>query len=227
MHTAEDATDVQIALNLLPNLFALRGLAQEVGPGDPRLDQVDSDAERLDLVREAFGQALDGELAGGIDGGALACQDASTAGHMDNDAGVLRPHVRQHGLGEVGQPKEVDVELVPGVRLGDFLQGPHEPEAGVVDEDVDAPVPSHGGIDGGGDSRGSPCDFDLDEVRLGVIFQRLGKFGGAARCGNYGMAMREKELGEEQAKPRVSACDEPDGLCGGHVRVKLFCVKLY
>ena len=118
----------------------------------------------------------------------------------------------QRGLGEVKQPKEVDVELVPGVRLGDFLQGPHEPEVGVVDEDVDAPVPGHGGVDDGGDSRGRPCDFDLDEVRLRVIFQRLGKFGGAARRGDYGMAVREKELGEEQAKPRVSACDEPDGL---------------
>ena len=123
----------------------------------------------------------------------------------------------QRGLGEVKQPKEVDVELVPGVRLGDFLQGPHEPEVGVVDKDVDAPVPGHGGVDGGGDSGGWPRDFDLDEVRLGVIFQRLGKFGGAARCSDYGMAVREKELGEEQAKPRVSACDEPDGLCGGHV----------
>ena len=62
MHTAEDATDVQITLNLLPNPLALHDLAQEVGPGDPRLDQVDSDAERLDLVREAFGQALDVNL---------------------------------------------------------------------------------------------------------------------------------------------------------------------
>ena len=189
MHTAEDATDVQIALNLLPNLLALGDLAQEVGPGNSRLDQVDLDAERLDLVREAFGQALDGELAGRIDGGTLTRLDASTTGHMDDDAGVLRPHVRQHGLGEVEQPKEVDVELVPGVRLGDFLQGPHKPEAGVVDEDVDAPVPGHGGVDGGGDSGGWPRDFDLDEVRLGVIFQRLGKFEGAARCGDYGMAV--------------------------------------
>ena len=127
----------------------------------------------------------------------LARPDASAAKHMDNDAGALRPHVRQHGLGEVEQPKEVDVELVPGVRLGDFLQGPHKPEAGVVDENIDAPVPSHGGVDSGGDSGGWPCDFDSDEVRLGVIFQRLGKFGGAARCGDYGMAVREKELGEE------------------------------
>ena len=62
VHTAEDATDIQITLNLLPNLLALRDLAQEIGPGDPRLDQVDSDAERLDLVREAFGQALDVNL---------------------------------------------------------------------------------------------------------------------------------------------------------------------
>ena len=189
VHTAEDATDVQIALNLLPNLLALGDLAQEVGLGNPRLDQVDSDAERLDLIREAFGQALDGELAGRIDGGTLARLGASTAGHMDNDAGALRPHVRQHSLGEVEQPKEVDVELVPGVRLGYFLQGPHKPEAGVVDEDVDAPVPGHGGVDGGGDSGGWPRDFDLDEVRLGVIFQRLGKFEGAARCGDYGMAV--------------------------------------
>ena len=87
------------------------------------------------------------------------------AGHgadVDDVTRALPAHDRQHGAGEVRHAIEVGGELPLDVGCGHLLEIAEEAVARVIDQDVDAPEASNGGVDR---SSGLGCvgDIEFDE----------------------------------------------------------------
>ena len=64
---------------------------------------------------------------------------------VDDLAPATTAHLRERGLDHPPRPERVRVELAPQLLLGAELGRPVQPEAGVVDQHVDAAVRRHGG----------------------------------------------------------------------------------
>lgn len=124
-----------------------RAGVEEVGAEDARLDDHRLDPERCHLHGERFTDAGDRELRRAVQADAGLALETRPGTDVHQPPGPLLAHDGQHGTGDIDQAEDVEVEQRPGLRVGDLLQRAEQAAAGVVDQDVDAPEPVHGGLD--------------------------------------------------------------------------------
>ena len=133
--------------------LAVAAAGGEAGGEVAGFDHGDGDAEAADLGAEGLGEALDGELGGGIEALPREAHDATDGAEVDDLATARLSHVGQHGLAEVDTAHEVGAHLEVYLLGGGELEGTADTHAGIVDEDVDAACLASNGVDDGGHLR--------------------------------------------------------------------------
>src|SRR6202045_4010795 len=152
--------------------------------------------------------ASDRGLGGVVLQVAAACDDGTYGGDVNDGAPLVAAHQRNRRLGTEGVAHQVDVEdLVPArrTRLVDLLVFA---DAGIVDEDVEAPELLRGTVDEG-EACGLGTNVSLREGDLGPGGLELGRHALAAlavpiaEC--HARALGEKTPDRRLADPRCSA----------------------
>src|SRR3954451_22182603 len=136
-------------------------------------DGVDTNALRRVVGGERPRQARDRRLGGVVLQIAAACDDGTYRGDVDDGAAPVAAHQRNRRLGAEDVAHQVDAEdLVPAcrARLLDLLVFA---EAGIVDEDVEAPGFLRGTVDEA-EACGLATDVSLREGDLGAGGLELG-----------------------------------------------------
>ena len=104
---------------------------------------VDVDAVAAPLDGEALGEVRDGRLGGAVDGLAGQRHEACLRAEVDDAAAAPRDHAAPDRLADEEEALDVDAEGEVEVGLGGILgRRLGRAQAGVVDEDVDAPEAS-------------------------------------------------------------------------------------
>jgi hypothetical protein len=109
------------------------------------VDGVDADFAGAEFLGQDGGDHVERAFGGRIDGGAGGLE--SDDGRADVDDAAALAEVLDRGLGGEQKAEHVDVELAVKVFLGDRFDGSEFVDAGVVDEDIEAPVVLDGGVD--------------------------------------------------------------------------------
>ena len=106
--------------------------------GAARADAGDGDAVAFDFEPERIGERDERGFGGAVDGGVRQAEEAGHRRDVDDVAGVLFLHDRQHGLHAMERAEEIHVEQ--RLRVGNLglLERRAQADAGIVDEDVDA-----------------------------------------------------------------------------------------
>src|SRR5581483_12136511 len=111
-------------------------------------DGIDVDVVGAQLLRRRLGEADDGALAGGVGGiGGADVALAGDRGDVDDAPALPRNHRARDGLQAEEHPLRVHTMDAVPVGFGDIHDMGAPRHAGVVDEDVDAPVLGHGAVD--------------------------------------------------------------------------------
>jgi hypothetical protein len=119
-------------------LARLQGAAvEEVRAEAARFDDDHLDAERLHLGPQRLGQPFDGELGRPVDPPAGHLSEAAHRAQVQDPAGPLCPHDRQHGPGHGQQPEHVGLKHRLNLVRACLLDGAEETPPGVVDQDFD------------------------------------------------------------------------------------------
>jgi hypothetical protein len=123
---------------------------------------------------------------------------------------ALSAQGRQHGLGDVEDAEQVDLELVAQLLLGDLLDNAEEPIACVVDHDVQ---PSEVGVRlvDRGEDPGAVGHVELQ--RQHHVAERPDQVVDVAELADrrgHLVATAQRGLGELLAEPAPGAGDEPD-----------------
>jgi hypothetical protein len=163
-----------------------------------------------DFLGEGVGESFDGRFRGGVAAGRGEGGEAEQAGQHDDVAAALIAQVGQRRLGHPERAEHVGVELGADVLFAELLNHSVQADAGVVDDDVQAPEPLVGPLYGRGHG-GLVRDIqrqrqDLVAVRGDQIGQGIGVAGG--RCDL--VAARQCRIGEPAAEATGGTCDEPD-----------------
>mmetsp|Transcript_24549 Transcript_24549/g.35998 ORF Transcript_24549/g.35998 Transcript_24549/m.35998 type:complete len:213 (-) Transcript_24549:198-836(-) len=112
-----------------------------------RSNGVDVDVARFAFARQRVAQAKDAELHGRVVRLAKVAINAGSRGHIHDAAEALLPHDRPGSLGNLVSSLEVHlVNEVPILVRHLGKRGVTE-DTGVVDNNIDAPVSVHGGLD--------------------------------------------------------------------------------
>ncbi len=111
----------------------------EVGLEVPGLDDDGADPEvpRLDVQR--LGQGFERVLRRGVKALQRRGHRPRHRGEVDDGAGPARSHLGEDGLHHPQRAEDVGLEHPPHLGQRDELDGPADPDAGVVDEHVDRP----------------------------------------------------------------------------------------
>ena len=122
---------------------------------------------------------------------------------------ALRPQDRQRRLGDPERPEEVGLHLGPDLVLGQLLDEPEVPVAGVVDDDVELPEGPVRGLDGR-EVRLPVGDVELErQDRLAVLLHQVVQGRDVAGRGGHPVAAVERGLGPLAAEAAGRAGDEP------------------
>src|SRR5690606_8926273 len=93
-----------------------------------------------ELVAQAVGESHERELAGGVGHEVRHADAPAYRRDVDDAPRALAAHDRQGGQRRVERPPEVRVHRVFVVGETHVIDGAHLDDAGVVDDDVNAPV---------------------------------------------------------------------------------------
>ena len=110
-----------------------------LGLDHARVEAVDADPARAELLGEGDGDGVDGALGGGIDGGHRASHGRDNGADVD-DRTALGADELGGTLGGEEEAEDVEVELAVELFRGDTLDGAEGVDAGVVDQDVEFAV---------------------------------------------------------------------------------------
>src|SRR5699024_7781957 len=189
----------------------LGDLREQRGVGRAGADGIRGDAVAGEFTGEGLGEGDHATLAGGVDGLAGGAHAGGIGTDVDDGSPTLLLHHHAcHGLGAVQGAVEVDVDdAVPDVRF-DLQEGADLVPAGVVHQDVDAPVlvlrlgdhGVHGGAVGDvhGDTDGVVAQFRGGGT--GGLAVEVGVHDGGARGG--------QALGDDLADSLCRAGDNAD-----------------
>jgi len=183
------------------NTEAVRLDLVELGRRPDRADarHVDPAPEELhpERLREADQRELRGDVGGAV--GARALPDHR--GDVHDVAGALAPHVREGGQDAVDRAEVVDAHDLLELGRRGLVDGREDPDAGVVDEDVEPPPRGDRAVDQRADGR--------LVAHVGGHYARLatGRFHVRRhRAEAVGAARRE-----DDAQPRAAALDRGGG----------------
>jgi hypothetical protein len=126
-----------------------------------------------------------------------------------------RAHARQGRADDVGQTEDVDVEDAADLVVGALLHGGEVPDAGVVDQHVDAAEVLLRGLDGLLDLRGV-SHVEGQRERLLVAFDEILDLSDVAGGDDRLVAGGEDLPGQGAAEAGRAAGDEPDLLRSSH-----------
>ncbi len=186
-----------------------RLIVEEVGAEEAGLDHRDADAERRDFGGQRLADAFDRELGRTVDAPARIADITADRREVDDMAGALAAHVRQHGAGDVQQAEHVgavDAQRLFGARL---LDAAEQTVAGVVDQHVDPAERLHS--DAGRFMRLRLIgDVELHGqqplVLAELLFDRRRVAGGCNHRVALGQGFRRDPCAEAAGR----SCDEPD-----------------
>jgi len=119
---------------------------QELGAEIAGLDHRHLDAERRQFLRQALGDALDGEFGSAIPRRAGIAIETSERGEVEDVAAALGAQRRQHGAGDVDEAEHIGAELRLELLRRAFLKRAEQRIAGIVDQHFDPPEPLDGGL---------------------------------------------------------------------------------
>src|SRR5271155_5293801 len=169
-----------------PGVVLLDGLAGSCDAAlmERREDRARADGVHTNALRRVVGgerprQARDRSLGGVVQQVAAACDNGTYGGDVNDGAALVAAHQRNRRLGTEGVAHQVDVEyLVPArrARLVDLLVFA---DAGIVDEDVEAPELLRGTVDES-EACGLGTNVSLCEGDLGAGGLELGRHALAA-----------------------------------------------
>src|SRR6185369_4176494 len=101
-----------------------------------RIDPIDADVTRTELVGKRLGYRIDSAFGGAVDRGRRRRLGARQRADVD-DAAALAAEILRRLLGRQDEPEDVDVEVFVKVLFGNFLERRELVNAGVVYQDVD------------------------------------------------------------------------------------------
>lgn len=96
--------------------------AEEVSPEVARLDADDLDAQVLDLVPQALGNADDGEFGGAVEPTSNSALPPGDGAHVGDHAGLMLPHVGENGAGDGELAENIGVEMRFDFLVTDFFR---------------------------------------------------------------------------------------------------------
>ena len=109
----------------------------EAGLDGAGLDDQHLDPEMADFKMQRLGQSLEGKLRGRVVAAERWCRDPGGRRHVDDRPAAALTHRREERLDHAGCAEHICLEHSADFREGRGFDGAFEPEAGVVDEDID------------------------------------------------------------------------------------------
>jgi len=170
---------------------------------------------------DGLGEALDGPLAGAVDGDEGHAALRADAGDLLDQAArgnLAVAHGLHGGARHVQHAEEIHLHLPPDLRVAELLEAAGQPVAGVVDHDVHAPELGERRVERGQD-RGFRRHVQRQRE---VVFRRRVREAQSARVPrrrHHVLALVQRFLRVVFPEPRRRARDEEDSRHGGVVVV--------